>query len=329
MAPSTDGILLIDKCVGETSHGVVKKTRFALRGESRVKVGHAGTLDPFATGLLVILVGQGTKLSQFIMAGEKTYVATLELGVETDTMDPTGRVVATAPVPGMSWEQVEEAAQEFVGKLWQVPPAYSAVRCQGKRAYQLARKGQPVELKAREIMVHSIQILSMDLPQITLCIRCSSGTYVRRLVSDLGKALGTRGHLRSLRRVRSGPFDVGEALSSAEIGGQGPSLSRRIIPLGEALPHMRKVRIREKTAEKVRQGWQPAWVELMPDGEEKPPVRGDIEEGWIKLVDRGGLVAIGHIATVDGDGQGRFTIERVFSSQERSHGSNKGEDGPW
>jgi len=300
MGPATDGILLIDKCMGETSHGVVKKTRFAFQGANRVKVGHAGTLDPFATGLLIVLVGQGTKLSQFIMPGEKVYSATLELGVETDTLDLTGRVVDTADVPDMSLEHVREKAKQFVGKLHQVPPAYSAVRYQGKRAYQLARKGQAVELKAREITVHSLQILSMALPEITVRIRCSSGTYVRRLASDLGKALGTCGHLRSLRRIRSGPFDVGEALSSAEIGGQvhGPSLSERIIPMRDAIPHMGEIIVSAKTAEKVRQGCRPAWEELMSGWDAETDVSPDLHDGWIKLVSGGGLVAILQVTAV-------------------------------
>lgn len=314
MGPVSDGILLIDKCMGETSHGVVKKTRFAFRGENRVKVGHAGTLDPFATGLLVILVGQGTKLSRFMMAGEKVYLATLELGIDTDTMDPTGRVIATTTVPDLRWEEIQEKARGFTGKLSQVPPAYSAVRCQGKRAYELARKGQAVELNAREIMVHSLQVLSTALPMITLRVRCSSGTYVRRLASDLGKALGTGGHLRSLRRIRSGPFDVGEALSSAEIGVHGPSLSQRIVPMREALPHMREMIVSSRTAEKVRQGCHPAWEDLAPGWDDQAGVSMDRHGDWVKLVNGDGLVAIGQVAAGDGDGRERVMIERVFLS---------------
>jgi len=316
MGLATDGILLIDKCVGETSHSVVKKTRFAFKGPNRVKVGHAGTLDPFATGLLIVLVGQGTKLSQFIMPGEKVYSATLELGVETDTLDLTGTVVATAAVPYMSMERVQEKANQFVGKLRQVPPAYSAVRFQGKRAYQLARKGQAVELEAREITVHSFEILSMALPEIRVHIRCSSGTYVRRLASDLGKALGTCGHLRSLRRIKSGPFHVGEALSSAEIGRgvENLSLAERILPLRDAIPHMGEIVVSAKTAEKVRQGCRPAWEELTSGFDPKSDVVPDLHEGRIKLVSGGELVAILQVTLGDGGAHGRIDIERVFSS---------------
>jgi len=314
MGPATDGILLIDKCMGETSHGVVKKTRFAFGGANRAKVGHAGTLDPFATGLLILLVGQGTKLSQFIMPGQKVYSATLQLGVETDTLDLTGKVVATADVPAMTLEHVQETAKAFVGTLHQVPPAYSAVRYQGRRAYELARKGQAVELKAREVTVHSLRVLSVALPEITVHIRCSSGTYVRSLASDLGEALGTVAHLRSLRRIKSGPFDVREALSSAEIGRiQGPSLLERVIPMREAIPQLGEISVSEHTAEKVREGCQPDWEELMLGWDEKADFSPDFQNGWIKLVSGGKLVAILQVAPGEGGRQGKAKIERVFA----------------
>ena len=154
MEHAADGIILTDKGHGETSHGVVKKVKALFRGGTPVKVGHAGTLDPFATGLLIILLGQGTKLSQFIMSGEKVYVATVELGVETDTLDPTGKVLRTSRVPELGPEFIRERAERFVGKILQVPPAYSAIRYKGTRAYKLARSGQDIELKAREVIVH-------------------------------------------------------------------------------------------------------------------------------------------------------------------------------
>jgi len=309
-----DGILLIDKCGGETSHDVVRKTRFAFRGKNPVKVGHAGTLDPFATGLLVILVGQGTKLSPFIMAGEKVYLATLQLGVETDTLDLTGRVVATSPVPAVTRKQVEETARQFVGRLHQVPPAFSAVRYRGKRAYRLAREGQRVELEAREITVHSLEILSAERPNVTFRVRCSSGTYVRRLASDLAGAVGTVGHLQSLRRVRSGPFEVKDALSSAEIGVRGASMGERVIPLTEALPHMAEIPVRPEMAEKVRQGVQPLCEDLIPAEEQRERGRPVPRAGWVKLVDGAGLVAIGHADAENGDVRQRFSIDRVFLS---------------
>ena len=152
-----EGLLVVNRPNGITSHDVVDRVRrrFKIR-----RVGHAGTLDPFATGLLIILLGQGTKLSRFIMSGEKVYLATLELGIETDTLDPTGKVIEIRDLPGLSQEYVREKADQFVGKIHQVPPAYSAVKYGGRRAYQLARKGRNVDLKKREIIIYSLDILS-------------------------------------------------------------------------------------------------------------------------------------------------------------------------
>ncbi|MCD6306436.1 MAG: tRNA pseudouridine(55) synthase TruB [Deltaproteobacteria bacterium] len=313
MGPGTDGILLIDKCAGETSHDVVKRIRRVLRGAGRAKIGHAGTLDPFATGLLVVLVGQGTKLSRFIMQGEKTYLATLRLGVETDTLDLEGRVVSMCPVPDVSLTWVQKVAGRFVGRLQQTPPVYSAVRCRGKRAYEFARKGQQVELKAREVTIRGVEILSMALPDIRFCVRCSSGTYVRRLASDLGKALGSGAHLRSLRRVESGAFSVMNALCSAEIGDgiYCASLLKRIIPLREALPGMKEIHISEHMAEKVRQGRPPAWEDLVLGAGGDP---GDLSGRWIKLVSRGRLAAIIQVQAADKGPCGTISIERVFLS---------------
>ena len=317
MGPVTDGILLIDKGIGETSHSVVKKIRTVFRRYHRkLKVGHAGTLDPFATGLLIVLVGQGTKLAPFIVPGEKVYLATLELGVETDTLDLTGKVVAANEVPDVNLQTVREKAAQFVGTSYQVPPAYSAVRYKGKRAYQLARKGLPVHLEGRKITVHSLQILSLDVPQITMRIRCSSGTYVRRLASDLGNALGPGGHLRSLRRIKSGPFDVKDAISSEEIGTsvQKQALSERVIPMREAIPSMKEVTVQEAFAEKVQRGYQPLWEELTDVCDGRSDIRPDLPDGRIKLVSGNRLIAILNVGPEDGKGHGRVKIERVFSS---------------
>lgn len=307
MEHAADGILLIDKESGETSHGVVKKVRSVFRRGNGVKVGHAGTLDPFATGLLIILLGQGTKLSRFIMSGEKIYLATVELGVETDTLDPTGKVVGTRDVPDLSPEYVREKASRFVGKIPQVPPIYSAVKYKGKRAYQLARKGQRVDLNTRDVTVYSLRILAMDLPQITLRVRCSSGTYIRSLAADLGRDLGPGGHLRSLRRLKSGPFEVEDALPSTEIAAEAreQSLSGRVIPMRKAVPHMEDVTVSGGLAAKIRNGYQPIREEL--------DIRPGFSEGWVKLVNDGELVAVIKVAIGDEAGHDKVKIERVFS----------------
>jgi tRNA pseudouridine55 synthase len=307
MAYPTDGILLIDKDEGEISYGVVRKVRRLLKVR---KVGHAGTLDPFATGLLVILLGHGTKLSHFIMGEIKTYLATIRLGVETDTMDPTGGVIRTSVVPDLSPEYIQEKAQNFSGDIEQVPPAYSAVKHRGTRAYKLARRGVKVDLPKRMVTIHSMRILSVELPDIALEVSCSSGTYIRALASDLGRELGPGGHLRSLRRVASGSFEAKNALSSRELSvARGPSFVReKVIPLKAALPGMREIEVQGPLADKVRQGYQPAREELFPSARF---FRG--EDEYFKLVRHGELVAIVKIKSSEDLDHVALNIERVFS----------------
>ena len=316
MEHASDGILLTDKGHGETSHGVVKKVKALFRGGAPVKVGHAGTLDPFATGLLIILLGQGTKLSQFIMSGEKVYVATVELGVETDTLDPTGKVLRTSRVPDMSSEFIQERVERFVGKIRQVPPAYSAIRYKGTRAYKLARSGQDVDLKAREVVVYSLHILAVDLPQITMRIRCSSGTYIRSLAADFGRDLGPGGHLRSLRRLKSGSFDVKDALPSSEITDKAREgfLSKRVLTNRDALSDMGEIIITAALAEKVRHGYQPIWEELIVGPKQQTGIQPDQYNRWIKLISDNKLVAIVKLNLENEISRIKAKLERVFSA---------------
>lgn len=313
MGRSIDGILLIDKEEGETSYGVVKKVRSALAGLDVKKVGHAGTLDPFATGLLIILLGQGTKLSPFIMSESKVYLATIRLGIETDTMDPTGQVIHTSSVPVLSPEQIQEKASLLVGHREQVPPIYSAVKYKGTRAYRLARKGIKFDLQSKKIIVHSLSILSVDLPHVTMEVRCSGGTYVRSLAAELGRGLGPGAHLKSLRRLASGSFEVRHAVSSKEVSPRDGwhLLGDRIISLSAALPNMMELEVEKGLAEKVRHGYQPAWEELKKVSDfSGPKGHGD---GHLKLVRDGDLLAIVSIEQGKGPGHSIPRLERVFS----------------
>jgi len=311
-----DGILLVDKEEGESSHGVVKKVKSALSYGKRYKVGHAGTLDPFATGLLVVLLGQGTKLSRFMMAGEKEYLATLELGIETDTLDPTGRVTAVRDVPRLRPDFIREIAKRYEGEIRQTPPAYSAVKHKGARAYALARKGLSVKLKERTITVHSLTIESVDLPEITLRIRCGGGTYIRTLGADLARDLGPGGRLKNLRRLKSGAFDVADAISSRDISIKGHGqIQKREISLLEALPDMGEIILDEILAEKVRLGYQPGWNELAPGVD---PIHSSFDNtendqaSFIKLVSGDKLLAIAKRESEEG-GHEKVKLERVFS----------------
>jgi tRNA pseudouridine55 synthase len=305
-----DGILLIDKREGETSYGVVKRAKRVFTTRKALKVGHAGTLDPFATGLLIILLGQGTKLSPFLMAEAKEYVATMRLGVETDTLDPTGRVVRTGTVPHLTPEEIRSKAKAFVGNIEQKPPRFSAVKSGGTRAYKLARKGLDVDLRKRIVSVYSLQILSVQLPDVTMKVICSKGTYIRRLAADMARELGPGGHLVSLRRMAIGTFEVKNALSSSALlqNGTRSLLKDKIIPLRAALPGMIEIRVGEPIAKMVRNGYQPTLKELNRDLSAR-----DCKDSYVKLMSADDLVAIMTLKENGGMGYERLKIERVFS----------------
>jgi tRNA pseudouridine55 synthase len=298
-----EGVLLLDKEEGESSFSPVRRVGKFLNLK---KVGHAGTLDPFATGLLVVLLGQGTKLFPFLMAGRKRYCATLRLGIETDTLDLTGRVIRVRPVPVLDPDEIREKARLFLGEVEQSPPSFSAVKHEGRRAYELARKGIRVDLKKRRVRIHHLKVLSADLPDLTLIIECSSGTYIRSLGADLGEALGTGAHVRALRRLASGSFTVQEAVRLGDFSPEALEavLMGKIIPLKEALPDVREQEIDPDIALRIRNGYQPNWKELSWDA---PPT-----EGLIKLVSGPELVALAEVPKYPEPEEVRLELLRVF-----------------
>jgi len=197
-----DGVLLIDKPAGPSSAQAIAPLKRRFHGS---RVGHAGTLDPFASGLLVVLVGDATRLQDLAMALPKTYLATVRFGVETDTLDPLGAVVAERD-PGHRPDGLEAAAQGFMGEIEQMPPAFSALKVDGRRAYRLAREGKAVELKPRRVRVHSVTVHEVRWPDAVIELTTGSGFYVRSFARDLGRALGLPAHLAALRRTHIGPF---------------------------------------------------------------------------------------------------------------------------
>lgn len=208
------GFLNIDKPRGMTSHDVVARVRrLAKSTVGKVKVGHAGTLDPMATGVLVICVGQATRLSEYAMRSIKAYRAVVHLGVETDTYDAEGAVVATQEASHIERADVENALPAFVGDIAQMPPMYSAIKQGGKKLYDLAREGKTVEREARPVTIHTIDVLAWQPPSVTLDVTCGSGTYIRSIAHDLGAALGVGAHLAALERTRSGSFAVADSLA--------------------------------------------------------------------------------------------------------------------
>ncbi|HYC51544.1 MAG TPA: tRNA pseudouridine(55) synthase TruB [Gemmatimonadaceae bacterium] len=206
-APRTDGLLLVDKPVGMTSHAVVSRVR---RVVGIQRIGHAGTLDPFATGLLVLLVNRATRLAPFLDAEPKVYRARVRFGTRTTTDDLAGDPIAEAPPPEQA--VVERAIASLTGNLLQMPPAYSAKQVGGTRAYVAARRGKPLDLEPVGVVVHEWTVLERNGPDLDVEIRCSGGTYVRALARDLGEATGSAAHLSALRRLRSGRFDVSDAI---------------------------------------------------------------------------------------------------------------------
>jgi len=224
-----DGILLVDKPTGWTSSDVVVKIRnhFKLR-----KVGHGGTLDPLATGLLVVLIGKGTKLSDQVMQGDKTYEGTIHLGVTTDSQDRDGTVISEKDSSHITQKRVEKAIQNYLGDIEQIPPMVSAIKKDGVALYKLARKGKTVERKPRKIHIYRYDILEFNNPFVRFCVESTKGTYVRTLAHDLGNDLGVGGSLDALRRTHSGSLDVAQAYSLDHILKQDRS------SLGDLMIHL-------------------------------------------------------------------------------------------
>ena len=226
-----EGILLVDKPQGITSHDVVDRLRRKLRMK---KIGHAGTLDPLATGLLIMLVGKATKVSQFLISLDKAYEGTFLLGVETDSQDADGEVVTEKPLPeGLSEEQLIKEMAGFLGDQYQTPPMFSAKKIDGVPLYKIARKGKTVEREPRFVRINELKLKTWDSPAGKFFMDCSKGTYVRTVVHDLGQRLGCGAHLQSLRRTRIDQFDISKSLTLEEIND---------VPLGEFQKHLIPVR---------------------------------------------------------------------------------------
>jgi tRNA pseudouridine55 synthase len=264
MSRGASGILVVDKGPGVTSFQVVAHLRRVMRAP---KIGHGGTLDPDATGVLPILIGEATKLTPYLIELDKEYVATVRLGIVTDTQDLSGAVVETTPVPALDASAIEAALGAFVGVIRQVPPMYSALHHDGKRLYELAREGRTVVREAREVTVHAISLESVALPDFTLRVRCGKGTYIRTLAADLGRALGSGAALATLARTRVGPYALEEAVGWAEVcePGSASSLWGRVLPLDSALPSLARVQLDAARSRAFRHG-QAVTVASAPPG---------------------------------------------------------------
>lgn len=240
------GIILIDKTIGPTSRQIVNAVSFLLHTK---KVGHVGTLDPFASGLLILTVNHATKIGSYLETLDKTYVAKIKLGDKTDTGDLTGQIIASHDVPRLINKQViSDVLQSFLGKRQQIPPMFSALKRDGKPLYKYAREGKTLKREPRDILIHEIMLLSFDVDTIEFQARVSKGTYVRTLGEEIAEALGTVGHLISLRRVAIGVFDVAEAIHVDDVSND------QMIDIVSALKHMRQVAVESEQVKDIKNG---------------------------------------------------------------------------
>lgn len=290
------GVIVVDKPAGRSSAFTVDQVKRALGAD---RVGHGGTLDPLATGVLAVCVNAATKLAQYLLAHDKAYEATGCFGVETDTLDRTGRVTIERPVE-ITEARVREVLARRLGEQTQVPPMYSAIKQGGVRLYHRARAGEDVERAPRPIRIDRFELLELALPTFRVAIECSKGTYVRSLIADLGTDLGCGAHLTELRRTRSGRFTIDQAVTLAEISPDPAWLAQHLTPLGQ-LTELRRVVANDAQCVRVRDGLQLPIADL----------GGNLELFQI-LDEAGRMVAIAH-------GEGEKTVyDRVFPADATS-----------
>jgi len=300
-----DGVLLVDKPAGITSAGVVRALK---RRVGKYKIGHLGTLDPFATGLLPVCIGEATKVAQFLSAEDKAYTGCIRLGIETDSLDCTGRVVARAPTPPLDQRVLESICARFAGECWQTPPMFSAVKRSGVPLYRLARRGIEVERAPRRIEVHRLTLKAIAPAELEFGVECSKGTYVRVLAASIGRELGCGGHLGVLRRTRFGGFDIRDAYPLAQLE-EWPQPSLPVVPIRAALARLRELLVPPQIATLLRRGQQGVLACLpMPDASGETA----------KVVTTAGDV----VAIVEVDvRRGRWRLVRTLSVSARAEGS--------
>jgi tRNA pseudouridine55 synthase len=275
-----DGVLVIDKPAGITSHDVVARVRQIL---GIARVGHTGTLDPAATGVLPLVLGRATRLARFLAGREKAYVATIRLGLATDSHDATGQPIGQPAGPVPSREAVEAAIAGFRGRQWQTPPAFSAKKVGGVRAYVGARKAQAVTLAPVEVTVERLDVEAVDDDLVRLSLVCSAGFYVRSLAHDLGQVLGCGAHLAALRRTRSGAFELAAALPLDRLEGAPELAETWTIPMDRLLTDLRAVVVTPAGAERARHG-----NEIRPSELERPGIAATSEDSTVRVLDEGG-----------------------------------------
>jgi tRNA pseudouridine55 synthase len=258
------GILNVNKPAGLTSHDVVARVR---RWTGQRKVGHAGTLDPLATGVLLVCLGAATRLAEYLMSGRKVYRVVVQLGVETDTYDADGTVLRADPLPDLTLDQIGRALVSFEGIIQQVPPPYSALRHHGTRLYRLARQGTPLRAAPRPVEIEAIRLLAWESPRLTLEVACSPGTYIRSLAHDLGHVLGTGAHVSELTRLASGSWRIEEAVTLEQLRAalEAGDWVQLVQPMHAAVDSLERIDLSEELARRVALG-QPVPLSLASQG---------------------------------------------------------------
>lgn len=285
-----DGVIIIDKPAGKTSHDVVSDVKKILGVR---KAGHTGTLDPMVTGVLPVCLNEATKLASLLAGESKEYRATMLLGVKTDTLDIEGKIISQSD-DFVSAEKIREVVFMMTGEIKQVPPAYSAVKYGGKPLYKYARNGIFLNMEPRNVTIYSIVIEDISFPRVTFRVVCSKGTYIRTLCSDIGDMLGVGACLQSLRRLKSGIFSEEMAVCVNDYAGndQKDKLSEKILPMTELLPLLFSIELEDNSAAKLRNGWQPS-VEMMKEYDLPLLKAGDM----VKFINRGYLLAVAEMLT--------------------------------
>ena len=300
-----NGFVVIDKPAGITSHDVVSRVRRILGTR---KVGHTGTLDPFATGVLPVAVNDGTKAIPFLDEGSKCYEALLRLGVTTDTLDMTGAILSESDSSCITREQFIVCLIDFTGSLSQIPPMYSAIKQNGQPLYKLARQGIEVERTARDVEIMSIELLSFNLPHAAIRVVCSRGTYIRTLADDIGRQLGCGSALQELRRTASGPFRIEDVVTLTELEaavGEGRVDSLCLSPL-LALAHLTDIPLTAAGAEGLRFGRAPSWDATV----QKTPISCS-DETLVRLTFEGALASVARLVPGRGN-DATLALKRVF-----------------
>ena len=295
-----NGIIVLDKPAGPTSHDVVDEIRRLVPGS---KVGHAGTLDPNATGVLIVMLGRATRVSRFLVGLDKEYLFTIQLGLETDTLDRWGRAIREGAAEDVSRADIMVAASRFRGRYQQIAPSVSAIKHQGVPLYKMARRGQPTPVKTRLVVIKNFEVLDIRLPFVTIRTKCSSGTYVRSLARDMGSYLGCGASVFGLRRLAVGSFSIKHATPLADLSEGRTVLEEVLLTIEEGLRHLPRVYMTRSGARKVRHGAQPEVADLV---EGVPDFKGD----YVTLVDEDG-VAVG-IARRSEHSKHSLMTERLF-----------------